>query len=370
MTICLNMIVKNEAHVIRRSLASVKPLIDTWCILDTGSTDGTQDIIKEFMADITGQLIEGPWEGFGKTRSRAIDHARSMADYLLLIDADDELILPANFKLPTLTGEAYYIEHRLFDMHFKRTDIVSTKLPWRYVGVLHEYVDCGKPVVPEVIENAYILERREGARSQDPKKYEKDALVFEEALKEEPDNARYWFYLGQSWKDANCHFKALNAYRKRASMGGWEEEVYVSLLRVAQLLHTIPGTVENDVIRAYLDAYEFRPSRPESLTGLATYMRELGKHNLACLYAMQVMTMPRTEDILFVDQGARDWKAKDCYAVSAALLGKHDSAYQLNKELLNSGKLPASEIARVTANMEWSKARRVDMQNGRAMRPF
>jgi len=45
-TICLCMIVKNEAAVIERCLASVRPLIDTWVISDTGSTDGTQDLIR------------------------------------------------------------------------------------------------------------------------------------------------------------------------------------------------------------------------------------------------------------------------------------------------------------------------------------
>ena len=41
-TICLNMIVRNEAPVIRRCLDSVMPIIDSWVIVDTGSTDGTQ----------------------------------------------------------------------------------------------------------------------------------------------------------------------------------------------------------------------------------------------------------------------------------------------------------------------------------------
>ncbi|MDO8336144.1 MAG: glycosyltransferase, partial [Candidatus Saccharibacteria bacterium] len=48
----LNMIVKNEAHVILRCLASVKPWIDSWCIVDTGSSDGTQDIIQDYLKDI------------------------------------------------------------------------------------------------------------------------------------------------------------------------------------------------------------------------------------------------------------------------------------------------------------------------------
>ena len=42
--ICLNMIVKNESAILRRLLESVLPLIDSYCICDTGSTDDTIEI--------------------------------------------------------------------------------------------------------------------------------------------------------------------------------------------------------------------------------------------------------------------------------------------------------------------------------------
>ena len=48
-TICLNMIVKNESRVIKRCLESVKGFIDYWVIVDTGSEDGTQDMIKKII---------------------------------------------------------------------------------------------------------------------------------------------------------------------------------------------------------------------------------------------------------------------------------------------------------------------------------
>jgi glycosyltransferase involved in cell wall biosynthesis len=44
------MIVKNEAKAIRRCLDSVLPHIHSWVIMDTGSTDGTQNIIREHLA--------------------------------------------------------------------------------------------------------------------------------------------------------------------------------------------------------------------------------------------------------------------------------------------------------------------------------
>lgn len=58
------MIVRNEAAVVRRCLASVKHLIDYWVIIDTGSDDGTQQIIREFLQEIPGELHERPWIDF------------------------------------------------------------------------------------------------------------------------------------------------------------------------------------------------------------------------------------------------------------------------------------------------------------------
>jgi glycosyltransferase involved in cell wall biosynthesis len=94
--ICLNMIVKNEAHVIRRCLESVRPFIDTWVIVDTGSTDGTQDIIRDYFKDIPGELFERPWKNFGANRTEALALARQRGDYVFVIDADDELVIAPN----------------------------------------------------------------------------------------------------------------------------------------------------------------------------------------------------------------------------------------------------------------------------------
>jgi len=88
----LSMIVKDEARTLERTLASIKPHIDRWVILDTGSTDGTQDVIRKAMEGVPGELHEEPFVDFATTRNRALDLAGSETEFVMWLDADDELV--------------------------------------------------------------------------------------------------------------------------------------------------------------------------------------------------------------------------------------------------------------------------------------
>ena len=89
-TLCLNMIVKNESKVITRLLESVSPIIDTYCICDTGSTDDTKEIITKFFEEknIPGKIVEEPFKDFAHNRSHALKCCTGMSEYVLLLDAD------------------------------------------------------------------------------------------------------------------------------------------------------------------------------------------------------------------------------------------------------------------------------------------
>ena len=129
-TICLNMIVKNESRVIRRCLASLKHLIDYWVIVDTGSSDGTQDIIREFMHDVPGELFERPWVDFALNRSEALEYARGKADYIFIIDADEIVWVEPDFCWPKLTEDSYRINIDNNNLVYQRCQIVNNKLDW------------------------------------------------------------------------------------------------------------------------------------------------------------------------------------------------------------------------------------------------
>ncbi|MGC4174353.1 glycosyltransferase [Demequina sp.] len=97
LTACL--IVKDEAKVIERALASVVDVCDRWLIIDTGSTDGTQDVIKSFAAehDWPGLLVERTWRDFGHNRNELLELADSLpagerTDWVLYMDADQEVV--------------------------------------------------------------------------------------------------------------------------------------------------------------------------------------------------------------------------------------------------------------------------------------
>src|SRR5712692_2178279 len=99
------MIVRDEAAIIQRCLASAKPFLDYWVICDTGSKDHTKSIIKEFLRDIPGELWKDEWVDFGHNRSLALQRARGKADYLLLLNADEVLNAAVDFR-DGLTADA------------------------------------------------------------------------------------------------------------------------------------------------------------------------------------------------------------------------------------------------------------------------
>ena len=91
--LCLNMIVRDESHVITECLDSVSSFIDYWIICDTGSEDDTARIIENYFQEkgIPGELHHHEWRDFGSNRTRALDLVRGKAEYAWVIDADDYL---------------------------------------------------------------------------------------------------------------------------------------------------------------------------------------------------------------------------------------------------------------------------------------
>ena len=236
--ICLNMIVKDESHIIIDTLTKLmnKVSIDYWVISDTGSTDNTQEIIKTFFKDkcVPGELYEDKWENFAHNRTLALEHAHEKSEYIFVFDADDELC--GDFQLPTLTEDAYHIQFGdVNGTSYTRVLLVNNKKKWRYLSVIHEFIDCvDNPHTSGFITgNYYCVSGRSGNRSKDPDKYLKDALVLEKAhaealVKKDLLYLRYAFYCANSYFDYGKYEDASKWYKITLSQDNWEQEKYVS----------------------------------------------------------------------------------------------------------------------------------------------
>lgn len=358
-TVTLCMIVKNESHIILECLNSVYKYIDYWVICDTGSTDNTKQIITDFFKEkgIPGEIHDHEWKNFGHNRTLAFRAAEGKADYAWVIDADDylegELVLP-----PTKEIDSYALRIKRGSFFWWRNQVFRLDCKWEYKGVLHEYAACEKPN-PKIVklEGTYNICARTmgGARNvgiSPTEKYARDAIVLEEAMKEDPTNTRHQFYLAQSYFDSQQWEKADEAYRKRVDMGGWEEEVFYSLYRIA-MIAAITNKPFGEIKEKFLMSWNFRPIRAEPLYQISKMYRMVNQPRLAYLYAKMAKAMPYPiYDILFIDEDVYKWQVDDEIASTAFYLHHYDEGVAACKRLLENSNYPESERPRMQKNLE------------------
>jgi glycosyltransferase involved in cell wall biosynthesis len=352
------MIVKDEARVIRRCLESVRGVIDGWVIADTGSTDGTQGVIREALGDVPGRLIERPWVDFSHNRNEVLECARRefASDYTLLMDADDVLEVGPGLREFRFDADAYDVELAVETVRYRRRVMVRSALPWRYEGVLHEYIHCPEPFRQVDLSSglARVRAGHEGARSRDPLTYRRDALVLERALLEEPGNVRNVFYLAQSYRDAGDFELALRHYRRRAEMGGWQEEVWYSHYQAAAILERM-GRPWPEVMEAYLETFERDPSRAEPLYWIGRhYQGQKAFHSARTFFGRALKVASPASHKLFVDRTIYDYLLPLEYAVTCYYTGDHAEAVSVNDRLLASGRLPEGLVDQVRRNRQFS----------------
>lgn len=367
-TITLCMIVKDETHIIEQCLKSIAPYVDRYDITDTGSTDGTQDLIKKTMEElgVPGEVHQSDWKGFGDhngqmgSRTESLQNAKkSGADYAWVIDADD--YVEGDFKYPpNMTADAYSLSIGRGDFTWWRNQIFKLSADWCYVGILHEYANCtSKPREEVVIErlggNYKIVARTEGNRNvgiTPIEKYKRDAETLENALKDEPSNERYHFYLAQSYFDSQQWEKSMEAYQKRVELGGWPEECYYSMLRVALIKGILNYPIE-EISHAFLECFNSRPFRAEPLWYLARMYRMKNMPAIGYVYAKMATEIGYPHnDILFIQDDVYRWAILDEVGATAFHANQPHVGYAACKKLLEENRVPMEHRERVANNFE------------------
>ena len=349
-SICLSMIVKNESHCIKRCLESIKDYIDYWVICDTGSSDNTEEIVKDVLKNIPGEFHHHKWKDFAHNRNLALSLSKKHGDYSLVIDADDYLSKSTKEDFSSLKEDAYKFTIKHNNIIYNRVQLIKNTANAKYIGELHEYLSLDSYIIP--ILPIEMICTTSGSRSKDPQKYLNDAKIFEKLLKKDPNNARNTFYCAQSYKDANQYQKAIEMYMKRANMNnGWQDEIFISLLEIAKLYNfTYPNDYLN-VINHYLRAANFNNKRIEPLVYLSSFCRSINAYESAYFYAKSGLKISKPVDALYIEHECYDWRIQDEVAVSAYYIGNKKEAKNICNWLLSNKLVPDNEKERISKNL-------------------
>jgi FkbM family methyltransferase len=282
------MIVKDESHVIEESLEKLcdKINFDYWVISDTGSSDNTPELIKNFFEKkkIKGELYFDAWRDFGHNRSLAIERAFDKTDYLLVFDADDEI--EGDLILPELIHDGYQLKiGRKHEYTYDRTLLVNNRKRWKFVGVLHEIIQCQDPnhIIVMMPGDYCVVSGRKGSRNKDPNKYYKDGIILEKAFLDAITNnehiaVRYCFYCANSFFDAHHYEKAIDWYKRYLKIGNWNQEKYVSC-RNMYTAHERLNKKEEGFFYL-MEAFSYDRERMECLWPLVAHYSQQSQHDI------------------------------------------------------------------------------------------
>lgn len=347
-----NAIVKNEAARIERCIDSLLPYIVGAVIVDTGSTDDTCVFIERRFAK-AGKFVEihhADFEDFSQARNCALQAARQCVhpfDYLLLVDADMELRVDVPWVFDNLDGPGYDLEQRNGGVRYSNRRLVHRDQTGLYVGVTHEYLD-----VPGggCLSGAYFIDHADGANRVD--KFERDIVLLRKALTIEKDQrlrARYWFYLGQSYRDAGEWVNCAQAYYQAMHECSWDEEQFIAHLGYAnaqRMLNNLDGFVAQTLL-----AYQRRPSRKEALYDLARYFREQEKMQLAVLFSMPGLEARAPGDTLFVPEFPYQAGFREEFSIAAFYTDQRAKGFMVTDALALDRAAPAQSRELAKANL-------------------
>ena len=355
-TLCLNMIVKNESHIIKRLFDSVISIIDSYCICDTGSTDNTVEIIKEYFQQkgIHGKIINEPFKNFCHNRNVALQACIGLSDYVLLLDAD--MILEVNkFNKSILNkSESFCILQGNDAFYYQNLRIVKNNGLYKYVGVTHEYIDTpeNNTITSLVKDSIFIRDIGDGGSKSN--KFERDIKLLLDGIKEEPNNVRYYFYLANSYHDSGRFGEAINVYRKRIEFGGWKEEVWYSYYRIGLCFQNMNKMA--DAIECWLQGYDYYPERLEGIYEIIKYYRIISKHKLCLLFYNLAKTILDKNDnrdsYLFLHNDVYLYKIYYEYTIFSCYCGINDINDEAMK-VFNS--INGYEVDNILSNMKFYK---------------
>jgi len=363
--LALNFICKDESPVIENMLESAKDIVDLIVVNDTGSTDGTQQIIKNFgeKYGIPTYVFERPFDDFENSRNHAMQKLRDVVKELnwnadqvhgFWFDCDETLVIDSKFNKAQFTKDLYMINTYIGQMKYTRNTFFKVSKPFRWYGPVHEFIVCDEQnITSGLAENIHVDVKMTGNSwlGDIAEKYASHSYKLEAYINKNRQDPRWIFYTAQSWHDAASIKdnkeeneerlrRSLKYYRERVSRtDGYAEEIFYAQYRIGTIMRIIEEPWHLTHMEL-LKAYQIDPLRGESIKVIIDHYLQMGEWNMAYLYSKFAKTTfhgknPYPTRLLFVDEATYVWKFAEAHAAAAFYTGRMDEAKQTYQEIVN-----------------------------------
>ena len=380
------MIVKNEEHVMERVLRSCLPIIDSYCIVDTGSTDSTKKVINDFFSkfpEITGKIVDFPFTTYEESRNVAIEEAKELGDWGFWIDADEQLILNKGFDAKKFKDEVVaskstqlLINCQYDSIEYHRAQFYKLD-SYEWYGPVHEILNfTGEDTeITGRFELGHCLIKADGNSWKEESiadKYENHAeILLNYQIKNNWEDPRWTFYLAQSYKDSaldlldkdprserglNLAKKAINFYKDRIDTPneGYLEEIYYSQLMIARISYRFQKL--EDALLEFQRCEEYNTNqRVEHIFDLMIIYQNKSMWRTAKIFGdigHQILQRKSTTGSLFLEKDLYTWRLYDTLAVILFYCNMHEDAIKVNDYILSNheDKIDSNDKQRIINN--------------------
>jgi glycosyltransferase involved in cell wall biosynthesis len=357
----LTQIMKNEAHVITRMLNSIKPIVDIVCLIDTGSTDNTIEVVKNWGQEnnIETHVFERPFDNFENSRNYSIQMAREVTkdrgnDYWgFWLDADETIEILPTFNKSGINKDLYMFNTYINVMKYTRNECFKLDKPFRFYGPVHEFIVCDdKNITSGLMEGLNVRVQMDGGSWQGniPEKYKSHAVTLERYIDTNRQDPRWIFYTAQSYHDSACIpdnreeneerlRRSMKYYKERISRtDGYPEEIFYSQFRVGTIMRVLEEPWHL-TMNEFLKAYSMDPLRAEPIKAIIDYYLAVGEWHNAYLFSKFAklnfhQKNPYPQRLLFVDESLYIWKILEVHAAACFYTGRKDEAKQTYQDMV------------------------------------
>lgn len=334
--VSLCMIVKNEEEVLRQCLESVAPICDEIIIVDTGSTDHTKEIAKEF----TEQVIDFKWvDDFSAARNFAFSQA--CGDYILWLDADDILTEENQQKLKQVINDLdesvdavsmlYQIAFDEYDnptFSYRRNRLVKRSRNFQWIGPVHEYLE----VYGNIISADVAIRHRKADKSTDSVPKDRNLKIYEKRLKRgEEFSPRDLFYYANELKDHRQFQKAVIYYREfLATKKGWVEDEIRACINMASCYRSLDNLEKE--IESLVMSIIYDVPRPEVSCRIGDLYKEKNMFAKAIIWYRLAIEVDVNDSQGFYQESYATWYPHLQLCVCYWQIGDQDRAIEHNSK--------------------------------------